>query len=496
MHTHILDDAVPVDDAATALARLAEDGQPSSAEAFLRLAVDYLAAAGQGNAPAATPLTQEQLAARFDEPMPVVGDTLDAVVRRLERDVVADTLRFQHPRYMGHQAGPPLPAAVWTEMVIGALNQALTVAEMSPSATALEARVVRWLAGLAGLPASAGGTLTSGGTEATFTALLAARAHALPRAWRDGLPVDAPVVVCGENAHYTTVRAAAQLGLGTRRVVSVPLRDWRMDVDALATTLAELRRRGDRVMAVVATAGATATGSFDDLEAVAELSEAYGAWMHVDGAHGSTALLSPTHRHRMRGVSRARTLAWNPHKAMMLPFAAGVLLARDERDLDAAFAQDAPYLLGESRGARTPDGAVRSFLCARRADVLKLWVALQRYGVAGLGALYDRMCALASGLYDLVRASEDFEALHIPECNIFCFRWIGTTRRTEVELDWINAAMRERYNMSGEGWITSTLLGGRRVLRVTTSNPRTSGSDLEALLAGLRAHAKPIADGR
>jgi L-2,4-diaminobutyrate decarboxylase len=180
-------------------------------------------------------------------------------------------------------------------------------------------------------------------------------------------------------------------------------------------------------------------------------------------------------------------VAWDPHKLMLLPLAAGALLARDERDLTAAFAQQAPYLFHGGDGGRSPDQGTRSFMCSRRADALKVWVAFQRHGAAGLGALYDHLCALAATLHQMIAARPDFVALHAPESNILCFRWLPPGVDDEPTIDWLNLRLRERYNASGQGWITSTVLDGRRVLRVTLMNVRTQEAHLTALLDGLSA---------
>ena len=386
----------------------------------------------------------------------------------------------------------PLPVAIWTEAVISALNNSLAVREMSPTLTAIETRLVRWMTDLVGYGPEAGGTLTTGGTEATFTALLAARARSMPDAWEQGMRSSAPVVLHGEHSHYSVTRAIAQLGFGTRQVVAIPSRDLRMDVDALTRRLTELEREGRRVMAVVATAGSTATGSFDDLEAIGQLCSSHGVWLHVDGAHGASALLSGTHRARLRGIEHASSIAWDPHKMMLLPLSAGLVLVRDERHLDAAFAQQAPYLFHGDDAERVIDQGVRSFMCSRRGDALKVWVALQRHGADGIGALYDHLCAMTRMLHDAIADQEDFESLHVPEANILCFRWTGSPRRDESALDELNRELRERYNRSGRGWITSTTLGGRRVLRVTLMNPLTHEKHVTGLLDGLRVEAQSL----
>jgi L-2,4-diaminobutyrate decarboxylase len=260
-----------------------------------------------------------------------------------------------------------------------------------------------------------------------------------------------------------------------------------MNVDALTGTLDALRAAGRQVMAVVATAGTTPTGSFDDIDAIGRLCEARGLWLHVDGAHGASALLSPRHRDRLRGIHRARSIAWDPHKMMLMPLTASVVLVRHERELEAAFSQQAPYLFHGGTGERNWDQGLRSFTCSRRIDALKVWVAIQRYGASGLGALHDRLCSTARTLHAAILERPVFQALHEPESNILCFRYVGDLAVPDDRLDALNLELRTTYNREGDGWITSTVLGGRRVLRVTLMNPRTTPRDLDRVLDGLEA---------
>jgi L-2,4-diaminobutyrate decarboxylase len=456
------------------LADLEADATVLAGLEFVRTAADFIAENASGSPAVAPAVSPDVIAECFDEPIPRSGRPLADVVARLRHDVLAHSIRLSHPMYLGHQVSAPLAAPVWAETIASVANNSLAVREMSPAGTALEHRVVRWCAELAGYGGQAGGTFTSGGTEATFTALLAARAAAMPDAWENGVGNDPPVIVCGEHAHYAVTRAAGELGLGMSRAIVVPSREWRMDTAALESTLDELAGSGRGIMAVVATAGSTATGSFDDLDVIGRLCESRGIWLHLDAAHGASALLSERHRFRLRGLQRARSIAWDPHKMMLVPLSAGMVLVRDERDLDLAFAQRAPYLFHAAEG-RNPDQGIRSFQCSRRFDALKVWTALQRYGADGIGALYDHLCDLTMELYRTVREHPAFEAMHEPESNILCFRAVGMD----------NGRLRERYNASGRGWITSTLLAGERVLRVTVMNPRTTTRHVRALVDGL-----------
>jgi L-2,4-diaminobutyrate decarboxylase len=474
------------------MAPLEADTSLDGAAPLVSLITDYFARTRDGAGPVSTHCTVEEITTRLSAQPSATGAPLADVATRLARDLLPDVNHLAHPMYMGHQVSAPLPAAVWTDALIAALNNGMAVREMSPAFTPVERALAQWACALVGWGDGAGGTMTSGGTEATFTALLAARAAALPDAWRDGVGADPPVVVYGAHAHYAVTRAIGQLGIGARNGIAIPVRAHRMDVDHLDRALADLAASGRRVMAVVATAGCTPTGSFDDLGRIAALCRAHGHWLHVDAAHGGGALLSPTHRHRLAGIEHARTVAWDPHKMLLLPLSAGMVLARDERDLDRAFAQSAPYLFRPGAAdTRSVDQGVRSFLCSRRADALKLWVALERYGTARMGALHDHLCDLAHLLHERLTARDDFEALHAPESNILCFRYVGGLLAVQEPalVDAFNDQLRERWNASGAGWITATNLDGRRVLRVTMMNPRTTSAHVDRLVDGLAALA-------
>jgi L-2,4-diaminobutyrate decarboxylase len=473
---------------AAALRLMSEDATPETAAAFAALVTSYYEHAWAGTGAVSPRAPASAAAARLGALPPRAGTTTAELVQRLAEDVVAQGNRLAHPMAMGHQVAPPLPAAVWAEPLISAMNQSLAVREMSPAGTLIERGMIAWLADLAGLGPDAGGTFTSGGTEANFTALLAARAAAMPDAWQHGVGPDPPIIVCGEHAHYSISRAAGQLGIGVASVITVPTRGHRLDVAALPDLLDRGAAAGRRIMAVVASAGSTATGTFDEIDRIAAVCEDRGLWLHVDAAHGGSALLSQRHRARLRGIERADSIAWDPHKMMLLPIPCSVVLLRDEARLDAAFAQAAPYLFHAEGRTRSQDQGVRSFACSRRLEALKLWVVLHRYGTDGLAALYDRLCRMAAALHERVERHPAFTALHAPESNILCFRWIGDGAAAALDdaaLDARNLEIRNGWNESGDGWITSTVLDGRRVLRVTIMNPRTAEPHLDALLDGL-----------
>lgn len=462
------------------LAALEADTTFEAGAQFLKIASDYFQRTRSGEGPVSTKLDKRTIAARFDEPIPMGMTPLADVAKRIETDVMPDIIQLMHPKYMGHQVSAPLAAAVWTDLVISAINNSQAVWEMSPVTTVIEERVIGWMCQLAGYGPGAAGTFTSGGTEATLTALLAARAEKYPDAWRTGwFGKQPPVLVHGEHAHYAVQRAAGVMGLGTDNCVAVgSTPEFKMDPVALGAALERLHREGRDVLAVVATAGCTAVGAFDDLEAIADLCDRYGHWLHVDGAHGASALLSEKHKWRVKGIHRARSLAWDPHKMMLMPLSAGMVLVQQGKDLERAFAQSAPYLFHgvDSAVELSPDLGKRSFQCSRRADALKVWVAMQRFGVGGIGAMYDALCDSAAELHGSLGDVLGASPLHRPESNIVA--WAVRDVRPVAEL-------RAALNLSEAAWITSTSIDGMPCLRVTMMNPRSAAADRQRLITAL-----------
>ncbi|HYO79220.1 MAG TPA: pyridoxal-dependent decarboxylase, partial [Thermoanaerobaculia bacterium] len=417
------------------------------------------------------PVVEWTAASELRELVRIGGERVEPL--ELAKLVTRYSNHLHHPSYMGHQVCPPLLDSATADLLISFTNNSTAVWEMSPIATVIEKEVVRWLADLAGYPATSEGTAVSGGSVANLTGLMAARA-------RFGSDANAkrPVVVTSADAHYSIARAAAIMGIPAVDVLKVATDDeHRMDAGALEETLAAVEERDDAaVMAIVATSGTTATGAFDRLDEIALLRDRFRTWLHVDAAHGASVLLSDSLTHLVRGLERADSFSWDPHKMMWMPLSLGTILVRDGIWLRRAFEADAPYLFhpgSENLGEMT-------IQCSKRADAIKLWLILRAHGPAPIVEALERVTALTRHLYDRIAASDDFEPVHEPELNILCFRRRGFD-------DEQTAGLREKLNRSGRAWITTTILRGERVLRVTMMNPRTTEADVDAMLDALRA---------
>ncbi len=423
----------------------------------------------------------------------LAGDRLDGFLETY----LAASHRIPHPHGMGHQVACPHPSAVLGGYVDVFTNNPMAIYEMGPAAATVEYAVINWMLEKVGWkprpwpdrPAEGaegegcgGGVLTHGGSLAQLTALAAARAHADPEAWENGAYPDL-VVVSPPDAHYSVSRALGILGIGQKALVSAPCDDWgRILPRQLGRLLEELKGQGRRIMAVTANAGCTAAGLHDDFHAVADVCERHGVWLHVDGAHGASALLSPRLRHLLDGVERADSLIWDAHKMMRTPGLCAAVLFRDGQHLDGAFRQQASYLFHEKEQVGF-DAIAHTVECTKAGLGVKFFFGLAAEGEKGLARYVEGRYALGAEVARLIATRPEYELAVEPEANIVCFRLKGLDDDAHLEL-------RNRVLADGRYYITTTTFAGRRWLRLAIMNPETEVRHVERLLNLLPELAK------
>ncbi len=403
----------------------------------------------------------------------VSASNLGAIVR----DIQEASLHLSHPRYLAHQVAAPIPAAALVESVVAALNQSLAVWEMSPIATAIDRNLMARFKRLFGYPQGAEGSLVPGGAFGNLTALLAARDSLEPGASRSGRARIA--VVAGAQTHYTVSRAAAILGLGSDAVFTVPLdREFCTDVARVPDAFRAARRAGFRKFILIGTAGSTPTGSTDNLVQLHQVARKERAWFHVDAAHGAGLAFSRRLRRRLKGISLADSITFDPHKMMFMPLSAGGVLVRDGSCLAGPLNERAPYLFGIKRC--WPDIGQITISCSQRFDALKVWVVWRAYGAEVWDALTTHACDLARAAYRYCSHSGVLEPAHRPHSNIFCFKL--RNHGGDAASDRLHWAIKEELNESGFAYISSAVLDGSRVLRLVVMNPRTAAEDVYSTL--------------
>lgn len=424
------------------------------------------------------------------------------LLEKLSQEILPNNLAIHHPRNMGHQVACPLPMAALCDLVASLTNQAMAVYEAGPSATMLERQVIRWLCALINESTwnNAGGVLTSGGAQANLTALLVARQVSTSKAnpssniWKDGIAQQSALrILASEHAHYSVSRAAGLMGLGTDSVIKIATdKNGRLDLIALKNAHQTCLENKEIIMAVVANAGCTPTGSIDLLKTVGEFCQTHDLWFHVDGAHGASALLSDIHRHKLSGIALADSVVWDGHKLMYMPAAVSAVLFRNEQHSYAAFSQDASYLFqGNNHEDEAFNLSYRTLECTKRMMALKLWATFSLYGIAGMGALVDEAFAKAKIFAEKIQRHASFELLMSPETNIVCFKYLSAYSNLN-QANKHQSDIRQHIIQSGTFHTTQVDLHGVTWLRTTLMNPFTTEQDLDELLARLAFAAQAV----
>lgn len=454
---------------------------------------DYLAAASERALPVLPSATPEALSAKlrrdFDRPEPELWS-------REVPEWLAGAIHLHHPRYVGHQVTSPLPEAALSELIASLTNNGAAVYEMGPLEVAMERAVIELFVKLAGLPESADGVFTSGGSAGNLTALLAARqARAGFDVWQAGMSGGEPLgALVSAQAHYSVERSLQIAGFGKVALEPVPVdAAFRMRPEALTEAAQRLRARGRKPILLAASAGSTATGAYDPLEPTAEFCEREGLWLHVDGAHGACALLSQRLRPLLAGVARADSLVWDAHKMLLMPALATMVLFRDGARSYQAFAQEASYLFeGSDPRAEWFNLASRTLECTKRWMALPLYSALARHGLDFFARYVDAQVERAARFADALEQAPDFALCVRPQSNIVCFRYLGDGQILGAELDALQRRIRAEIVASGAFYLVQTVLGGKAWLRTTIINPLTSDADLADLLTAIRETAARI----
>jgi aromatic-L-amino-acid/L-tryptophan decarboxylase len=374
------------------------------------------------------------------------------------------------PGYLAFIPGGGLFTSAVADFLANGLNRYTAVAATAPGLVALEARLLGWLCEEFGLPASAQGLLTTGGSMANFMATVAARADRL-----DDDPA-LGVVYVSEQAHVSVAKAARLAGIPGERVRKVPCTDdLRLDPEALARAVSEDQRRGLRPFLVVANAGTTNTGTIDPLPAIASVAAHSKLWLHVDAAYGGFFWLTERGRRLLTGLDLADSIALDPHKGLFLPYGTGCLLVRDRRSLADPLLGDAPYMRDLTTPDGLPDFATMSPELSRDFRGLRLWLPLHVHGLGAFRTALDEKLDLARLVYQTLAADPRLETPYRPELSVVTFRLPGDDRANNELLSRINGTQRVA--------LSSTTVRGQVFLRVAILSHRTHRDRIDELLA-------------
>jgi L-2,4-diaminobutyrate decarboxylase len=400
-------------------------------------------------------------------PLTPGGLGTEAALEALRTRVVPTAIPPDHPRYFAFIPGAPSVAAALADMALSAAM--IYGGSRLEGGLAIEAEdaVVRWLADAAGFPPSAGGTFVSGGSIATLSALVAARGGG-PEAHRRR------VIVAGGSAHSSVAAAAHIMGCD---LVTAPAADAHGRLDAPALDQALSDRAAEELVAVVATAGATNTGAFDDLAAIADVCSSRRLWLHVDGAYGGAAMLSPRTRPLLAGIERADSFIVDPHKMLYTPFDCAAVIYRDGAAACGALTQTADYLEAVC-DVETPNPSDLAIHLTRRVRGVPLWASVVAYGTDAYAAAVDHCLDIAAYAARRIDESPVLEAAIEPAFTVILVRRRGWT--ADDYAAWCEDALAR-----GVAMLLPTRHAGEPLLRFCFVNPLTTHEDIDQVVADL-----------
>lgn len=440
----------------------------------LRSIADHIAAyrGGLGNSHVAPSSTRAEIRSDIAGPVPERGASLDEVVAELIQKATPGLMASAGPRYFGFVVGGSVDAALAADILTSGWDQVAFNEALSPAAIAFEDVAGSWLKELLRVPPPASVGFVTGGQGANTVGLAAARWKVLrDHGWDvgvDGL-FGAPRVrvVVGAERHATIDRSIRLLGLGEASIAVVPARpDGAMDAAVLGQVL-DAEPAAPTI--VVGQSGNVNTGAFDDLEQISEEAHQRRAWLHVDGAFGLWAAVSPGYTHLVDGVEGADSWGCDGHKWLNVPYDSGYAFCADSEVHATAMAYTAEYLTGQVAGREFGGG---DFVAesSRRARGFATWAAIRSMGRSGLADLIDRCCLLARRLADGVGSIPRARVVNDVVLNQVLIRVGDASFTDEVE---------RLIQEDGTAWLGATTWRGDRLLRVAVSNWSTGEDDID-----------------
>ena len=420
----------------------------------------------------------------FTAPLPRSPEPVAEVYREVSEYLMPYPMGNIHPRFWSWYIG--------SSNYTGAIGDFLAAIQGSNlgggnhAAALMDQQVIGWCKEMVGFPASAGGTLVSGGSMANIIGLTVARnvKAGVDVRERGVAAIEKPLRFYGSDQIHSCHRKAIEaLGLGNESLRRIPSDSrLRIDLVALRTAIAADRAAGFRPACVIGTAGTVNTGAIDDLLALARLAKEEDLWMHVDGCIGALIAIAPENRFRVAGIEQADSLALDPHKWLHVPFEAGCALIRDASAHRKTFAVTPEYLELTPRGLASGDWLNDYGLQTSRGfKALKIWMSLKEHGIETFGRLIDQNISQAQYLSDLIEGESLLELVAPTNINIVCYRF-RTPGMDSAARKAVNVEIMLRLQEGGVAAISDTTVHGEHCLRAAINNHRTQRNDLELLV--------------
>jgi aromatic-L-amino-acid decarboxylase len=410
------------------------------------------------------------------------GPLLDLLFER----AIPASLNNAGPGFLAYIPGGGQPYVAVADLISSAVNRYVGVFAPAPALVQLETNVIRWFVRAVGYPRSAGGFLTSGGSLANFSALVAARHEKLPENFLKG------TLYVSDQGHHCIRKAALLAGFPAGNVREIPSdAAFRIRLDTLADRVAEDRASGFTPFLIAASAGTTNTGAVDDLDALANFAKQEGLWLHVDAAYGGFFVLTERGRAALEGLARADSIVLDPHKGLFMPYGAGCLVVKDPGALRRSHSVSAHYMPGMQDDSDSVDFCEISPELSRNFRGLGVWLALKLCGLSAFRASLDEKLDLAREAVEAVRGIPGMTIVAEPQLSLFAFR-LAPEGASRAEMNRLNRDVMDRVNARQRVLLTGTLLGEDFAIRMCILSFRTHSDRVQMALEDLRAAVEEV----
>jgi aromatic-L-amino-acid decarboxylase len=398
---------------------------------------------------------------------PEKGEPFQQIMDDFERIIIPGITHWQHPRFFAYfNANNSFPS-VLAEMLTATLGAQCMIWQTSPAATELEEQVMRWLAGMIGLPPEFDGVIQDTASTATLCSLLTAREkytdYAINHSGFYGKPRF--TIYCSTEAHSSIEKDVKIAGFGRENLRKIPVDDsFAMIPEELEKQIQKDMRDGYTPLAVIVAIGTTGSTAIDPLRAIGEISKKYNLWVHVDAAYAGTALVLPELRWMIDGIEYVDTFVFNPHKWMFTNFDCSAYFVRDKEALIQTF-EIMPEYLKTPEDQRVNNYRDWGIQLGRRFRALKLWFVIRSFGVRGIQQKVRQHIQWAQELAEEIDRHPEFERLAPVPLATVCFRFKPAGIEDEETLTQYNSELLNRLNNSGKVFLTHTKLNGRYTIR-------------------------------
>lgn len=407
------------------------------------------------------------------------GKPMDEIDEDLQQYVLSSSLGLSHPRCFAFVTSAVSPYSIAGSILTDIYNLNMGGYELCSGAKIIEEKLISWMGSLAGYPETCGGLFTSGGSLSNLTGIIAARLNMLKEE-----EYTTAVAYTSDQAHSSVRKGMRLMGLRKDQLRIIPTDDYfRMDVDLLEKAIQEDIHSGKKPFLIVASMGTTNTGSIDPLSEIGRLKEKYGLWLHVDGAYGGSILFSEIYRNLAKGIELSDSFSWDLHKWALQCYSCSAIIVKDKKMLINSYAEHPEYLSDIINSEHT-DGWDLGIEMSRPARAIKFWYTVQAMGTDQLADVIDYSFHNSHIAERDLKALDDWEICSQPMCGALNFRY-APADVDSARYDELNAEISEKIIESEFAYIVTTVIKGKKVLRMCMINGNTTTDDVRDTIAKL-----------